>query len=58
MYNTRFSFTGDTIESGFETIEDAKNAIKEYEKDDVKNADFVPNYYEIYDVEKGETISI
>ena len=54
-FSTRFAITGDVIEAGFDTVEEAKAAILRYEEDDRAEDLYEDDYYEIYDNET-ETI--
>lgn len=33
----------------FDSIEEAKEAIREYEEEDIKNGDYIENYYDVVD---------
>ena len=54
-YETRDYETGTCIDE-FETIEEARNAIEQYEEEDKKNDCFEENFYEIYDTFTKEIV--
>lgn len=56
-YETRDSIAGNVIE-WFDTIEEAKEAIKRYEDEDSKDSYFEMDFYEIYDNVKEEIIKL
>lgn len=54
-YETRDSIAGNVID-WFDTIEEAKEAIKRYEDEDKRYGYFEPDFYEIYDNVKEEVV--
>ena len=56
-YETRGSIAGNVIDC-FDTIEEAKEAIKRYEDEDSKDGYFESDFYEIYDNVKEEIIEL
>ena len=50
MYITRDSEAGNEIER-FETLEEAREALKQYEKSDIEDGTYTEDFYEIYDSE-------
>lgn len=54
-YQTRCRETGTFIDE-FGTIEQAKQEIERYEKEDVENGWYEPDFYEIYDNLKEEIV--
>lgn len=54
-YRTRDREAGNVIDS-FETLEEARKAIKDYEETDKKEGTYTPDFYEIYDFENGEIV--
>lgn len=54
-YWTRDREAGNKIES-FETLEEAREAVKAYEEQDKKDRTFEADFYEIYDEEEEKII--
>ena len=53
---TRDSEAGNIIDE-FDTLEEARAAIERYEAEDKQNGDYAPDFYEVYDSEKGEIVN-
>ena len=47
--------TGTKFEE-FETLEEAKEKLFDYEREDKENKNYEPDFYEIYDTEKEEIV--
>lgn len=55
MYITRDREAGNEIER-FETMEEAREAVKQYEKSDIEDGTYTEDFYEIYDSESEVVI--
>ena len=54
-YQTRDRQAGNLIDD-FDTLEEARAAIERYEADDKSNGVYEPDFYEVYDAERGEVV--
>ena len=52
-YQIELTETGDVLDT-FDTLDKAKEAVQQYEIEDMNNGEWESNYYRIYDIEEEE----